>query len=265
MSETLDGPNTSSTGHLFNLTGKRVLITGSTSGIGLELARGLASAGATIILNGRSQERLIEAALSLSDMGFSPEQSCFDVTDEGGIKDAIAGLTRQFPIDVLINNAGIQRRSTLESVELSMWNEVLATNLTGAMLTSREVVHGMRLRGAGKIINICSLMSEFGRKTTGPYTAAKGGLKMLTKAMCADWGRFNIQINAIGPGYFITKMTQTLAETPSFDSWVKQRTPAERWGTPNELLGAAIFLSTQASSFVNGQILYVDGGMSSVL
>jgi len=148
---------------------------------------------------------------------------------------------------------------------LSTWNEVLLTNLTSAMLVSREASKRMIPKRAGKIINICSLMSDLGRTTTGPYTAAKGGLKMLTKAMCADWGQYNIQINAIGPGYFITEMTQVLADNPEFDAWVKSRTPARRWGRPEELVGSAVFLSSEASDFVNGQILYIDGGMISVL
>jgi len=148
---------------------------------------------------------------------------------------------------------------------LETWNEVLKTNLTSAMLVSREVAKRMIEKRAGKIINVCSLMSDVGRITTGPYTSAKGGLKMLTKAMCADWAQYNIQINAIGPGYFITEMTQVLADRPDFDAWVKARTPAQRWGRPEELVGAAVFLSSAASNFVNGQMIYVDGGMISVL
>ena len=150
-------------------------------------------------------------------------------------------------------------------MSLPVWNEVIQANLTSAMIVSREVARNMIGRQKGKIINVCSLMSDYARTTTGPYTAAKGGLKMLTKVMCADWAQFNIQINAIGPGYFITEMTQVLADNPEFDAWVKQRTPARRWGLPSELAGVAVFLSSDASSFVNGQILYVDGGMSAVL
>jgi gluconate 5-dehydrogenase len=259
-SETDHGPV-----NLFSLDNRRILVTGSTSGIGFDLTRGLAHAGATVILNGRSQERLDEAATMLKEAGHSIETSCFDVTNESQLKEAIAHLTSQAPIDVLINNAGIQRRTPLEDVELAVWNDVINTNLTSAMLVSREMVRTMKSQGAGKIINICSLMSDLARTTTGPYTAAKGGLKMLTKAMCAVWAKYNIQINAIAPGYFITKMTQPLADTPSFDRWVKQRTPSARWGTPDELVGTAIFLSAQAPSFINGQMIVVDGGMSSVL
>jgi gluconate 5-dehydrogenase len=247
---------------LFDVMGKRVLITGSSGGLGLELARGFLKQGAIVILNGRSLQKLEDVVASLRNEGLDALGSCFDVTDKEGVKAAVAGLGR---IDVLINNAGIQRRASLEDVSDEIWDEVVRTNLTSAFLVAREVVRGMIERKEGKIINICSLMSDFGRTTTGPYTAAKGGLKMLTKAMCADWSRHNIQVNAIGPGYFITEMTRPLADNPTFDGWVKSRTPAGRWGDPSELVGVAIFLSAASSSFIDGQIIYVDGGMSSVL
>ncbi len=165
------------------------------------------------------------------------------------------------PIDILVNNAGIQRRGRLEEFDRATWQTVLDTNLTSAFLVSRQVVKAMIARKAGKIINICSLMSEVGRQTTGPYTASKGGLKMLTKAMAAEWGSHNIQANGIGPGYFLTEMTQPLADDPEFDGWVKKRTPARRWGLPEELIGTAIYLASPASNFVNGQVIYVDGGI----
>jgi gluconate 5-dehydrogenase len=248
---------------LFNLSGKRILITGSNAGIGFALAKGLAEHGATIILNGRNAEKLGAAAQKLQ--GFSVETSRFDVTKESEVKSALEAITAKVPLDGLINNAGIQRRVSLENAELATWQEVLETNLSSAFLVSREVAKHMIERKQGKIINICSLMSDMGRTSTGPYTAAKGGLKMLTKAMCVDWAQHNIQINAIGPGYFITEMTQVLADNPEFDAWVKGRTPAKRWGNPEELVGAAVFLCSSASNFVNGQILYVDGGMISSL
>ena len=251
--------------NLFDLSHRRILVTGSNRGIGFSLALGLAQHGATVILNGRNPERLHTAALRLRQQGLSVEESRFDVTNEHEIADSMLILDQVGGVDVLINNAGIQRRISLDKVDLATWNEVLQTNLTSAMLVSREVAKRMIQRRAGKIINVCSLMSELGRITTGPYTAAKGGLKMLTKAMCADWGQYNIQINAIGPGYFITEMTQVLADNPEFDAWVKNRTPARRWGTPEELVGSAVFLSSAASDFVNGQTIYVDGGMISVL
>lgn len=246
---------------LFDLSGRRILITGSNAGIGLALAQGLAEHGARVILNGRNPQKLRQAADGLRAQGWVVEESRFDVTLEEEVRSAIAQLTQAGPLDGLVNNAGIQRRVSLEQVQLSLWNEVLQTNLTSAFLVGREVAQGMMARGQGKIVNICSLMSEVGRTTTGPYTAAKGGLKMLTKAMCADWAQHNIQANAIGPGYFITEMTQVLADNPEFDGWVKGRTPARRWGRPEELVGAAVFLLSSASDFVNGQLIYVDGGM----
>ena len=216
-------------------------------------------------MNGRNAEKLHAAAELLRKQGLSAEEARFDITDEAEVVGAIARLDPVGGVDVLINNAGIQRRISLELVDLGTWNEVLLNNLTSAMLVSREIAKRMIQKRAGKIINICSLMSDLGRITTGPYTASKGGLKMLTKAMCADWAQYNIQINSIGPGYFITEMTQVLADNPEFDTWVKARTPAQRWGKPEELVGSAVFLSSAASDFVNGQMIYVDGGMISVL
>ena len=250
---------------LFDLSHRRILITGSNAGLGFEIARGLAQHGANVILNGRNPEKLRAATDLLKKERHVVEEARFDITNEDEVREAVADLSSKSTIDVLINNAGIQRRVRLDEISLTAWSEVIQTNLTSAMLVSREVVKGMIARRNGKIINICSVMSDFARTTTGPYTAAKGGLKMLTKVMCADWAQFNIQINAIGPGYFITEMTQVLADNPEFDAWVKQRTPAKRWGVPPELVGAAVFLSSDASSFVNGQILYVDGGMTAVL
>jgi gluconate 5-dehydrogenase len=251
--------------NLFNLSQQRILITGSNGGLGFHIARGVAQHGAQVILNGRDENKLAMAAATLAQEGHSVLVSRFDVTSESEIKTAIAELLATGPIDVLINNAGIQRRILLDQISLQTWSEVIHTNLTSAMLVSREVAGSMIQRRQGKIINVCSVMSDLGRTTTGAYTAAKGGLKMLTKAMCADWAPHNIQVNAIGPGYFITEMTQVLADDPTFDDWVKQRTPAKRWGTPDELTGVAVFLSSAASSFINGQIIYIDGGMSAVV
>jgi gluconate 5-dehydrogenase len=251
--------------NLFDLSNRRILVTGSNAGLGLAIARGLGLHGARLILNGRNPEKLRSAADLLRKEGLAVEEARFDVTNEAEIRTAVTESSSRDPIDVLINNAGIQRRVRLDEISLETWSEVIQTNLTSAMLVSREVVKGMIGRQQGKIINVCSVMSDFARTTTGPYTAANGGLKMLTKMMCADWAQFNIQINSIGPGYFITEMTQVLADNPEFDAWVKQRTPAKRWGAPAELVGAAVFLSSDASSFVNGQMLYVDGGMTAVL
>jgi gluconate 5-dehydrogenase len=253
------------TKNLFDLSQRRILVTGSNGGIGHSLAAGLAQHGATVILNGRRADKLHAAAETLRGQGLNVEEARFDITNELEVVTAFEALDSAGGVDVLINNAGIQRRISLEKVDLATWNEVLLTNLTSAMLVSREASKRMIQKRAGKIINICSLMSEVGRTTTGPYTAAKGGLKMLTKAMCADWAQYNIQINAIGPGYFITEMTQVLADNPEFDAWVKNRTPARRWGRPEELVGSAVFFSSSASDFINGQILCIDGGMISVL
>jgi gluconate 5-dehydrogenase len=251
--------------NLFDLQNRRILVTGSNGGIGFTIAQGLAQHGASIILNGRDGQKLEQAGEKLREQGFKIETSRFDVTNESEIENAILQLEKNGQIDVLINNAGIQRRVSLEKLSLETWNEVLTTNLTSAMLVSKAVARGMIERKTGKIINICSLMSDVGRTTTGAYTAAKGGLKMLTKAMCADWAQHNLQINAIGPGYFATEMTKPLVENQEFNAWVVGRTPAKRWGNPEELIGASVFFSSQASNFVNGQILYVDGGMISVL
>lgn len=250
---------------LFALTGKRILITGSNGGIGLSLARGFATHGAKVVLNGRDADKLQRAADSLRALGHPVEISRFDVTKEDEVTAAIATLTATGPLDILINNAGIGRRMPLEQLPLAVWNEVLATNLTSAFLVAQAVARTMIPRKNGKIINICSLMSEFTLPGRGPYAAAKGGLKMLTKSMCADWAHYNLQVNGIAPGYFSTDMTRVLANDPQFDAWVKRRTPAGRWGETSELLGAAIFLSSEASAFVNGQVITVDGGMTAVL
>ena len=250
---------------LFDLAGRRALVTGSSSGIGLELARGLAQHGARVLLNGRDEERLRAAVDGLRSEGLDASAAPFDVTDEAGVKSGVAEVLAAGPIDILVNNAGIQRRVPLLDVTLEVWEEVLRNNLTSALLVSREVAPQMIVRGGGKIICTLSLMSELGRRTTGPYTTSKGGLKMLVKAMCAEWAEHNLQINGIGPGYFETEMTAPLVQDEQFSVWVRGRTPAGRWGQPHELAGAAVFLASRASDFVNGQIIYVDGGMLAVL
>jgi len=250
---------------LFDLAGRRALVTGSSSGIGFELARGLAQHGASVLLNGRDPARLEAAVNTLRAEGLNAAAAPFDVTGEAAVKAGVAEVLREGPIDILVNNAGIQRRVPLLDVSLATWEEVLRNNLTSALLVSREVAPGMIERGGGKIICTLSLMSELGRRTTGPYTASKGGLKMLVKAMCAEWAEHNLQINGIGPGYFETEMTAPLVQDEAFSGWVQARTPAGRWGQPAELAGAAVFLASRASDFVNGQIIYVDGGMLAVL
>ena len=250
----------------FDLTGKIALVTGSSRGIGFTLAQGLAKMGATVVLNGRDPATVATAAETLRAEGARVATAVFDVTDEAAIASAVAQIEAVTgPIDILVNNAGIQRRAPLTEVEEAVWREVLDTNLTGAFLVARTVAKGMIARRAGKIINICSLMSEVGRETTGPYTAAKGGLRMLTRAMTVEWARHNLQANGIGPGYFVTDLTKPLVANPEFNMWVCGRTPAGRWGQPEELVGAVVFLASSASDFVNGQILYVDGGMLAAL
>jgi gluconate 5-dehydrogenase len=247
---------------LFDIRGKLVLITGSSRGLGLTFAQGLGKAGASVILNGRDSEKLRTARETLSSQGISAHACSFDITKQSQIAAGIERILRDIgPIDILVNNAGVHKRGSLDELAGEIWDEMIAVNLTGAYLVTQEVVKGMISRKRGKIINICSLMSEIGRATTGSYMAAKGGLKMLTKAMALDWAEHNIQVNGLAPGYFLTEMTRPLAEDPAFDSWLKARTPAHRWGDPSELIGPLRFLASDASSFVTGQILFVDGGI----
>jgi len=251
---------------MFDLSGKNALITGSSRGLGYTMAGGLAKAGAHVILNSRSEDNLKCAVSQLKETGIEASYSVFSVYEEDQVVRAIEELQlKTGPIDILINNAGVNLRNPITEISLKDWDEVLKINLTGAFLVSREVAKGMIERKQGKIINICSMMSELGRETTAAYTAAKGGLKMLTRAMCIEWARHNVQANGIGPGYFLTEMTRPLAEDKEFNTWITGRTPARRWGDPEELIGAALFLSSGASSFVNGQILYVDGGLLAAL
>jgi len=243
---------------LFDLTGRTALVTGSTRGLGLALARALAGAGARVAVNGRSGEACEAVAAGIDGAFAAP----FDVTDEAAVS---AGVAAAGQIDILVNNAGIQLRGPLEQFSLDEWRRVLDANLTSAFLVARAVAPQMIERGRGKIVNTCSVTSEAGRETIGPYTASKGALKMLTRAMCADWARHGIQANGIGPGYFRTEINTVLQEDPEFDAWLRRRVPAGRWGDPSELGGAVVFLASAASDFVNGQILYVDGGLLAVL
>ncbi len=243
---------------LFDLTGRTALVTGSTRGLGLALARALAGAGARVAINGRSRDACEAVAADLD----GAVAAAFDVTDEAAISAGVAALGE---IDILVNNAGMQMRRSLEQFSLAEWQRIMEVNLTSAFLVARAVAPQMIERGRGKIVNTCSVTSEVGRETIGPYTASKGALKMLTRAMCADWARHGIQANGIGPGYFRTEMNTALQEDPDFDAWLRARVPAGRWGDPSELGGAVVFLASAASDFVNGQILYVDGGLLAVL
>jgi gluconate 5-dehydrogenase len=254
------------TNSLFDLTGRTALVTGSSRGLGRAIAQGLADAGAAVILNGVDAGRLEAAAAEMRAAGHEVAEAGFDVTDEAAVTDAFARFDADGrAIDILVNNAGIQLRKPMVELSVAEWQRVIDTNLTSAFVVGREAARRMIGRGRGKIVNIGSLTSELARATVSPYTVAKGGIKMLTKAMAAEWGEHGIQANAIGPGYMITDMNQALIDDPKFDAWVKGRTPARRWGRPDELAGTAVFLASAASDYVNGQIIYVDGGMISVL
>jgi gluconate 5-dehydrogenase len=247
---------------LFDLTGRTALVTGSSRGLGAAIAGGFAEAGARVVINGRDQARLAEAAAAFKARGIDVETSLFDVTDDSAVTAEIARIEAEVgPIDILVNNAGLQQRAPLEEFPLADFRRMLETHVTAAFVTGRAVAAGMIRRRRGKIINICSLMSEVGRNTITPYTTAKGALKMLTKGMAVEWAKHGLQINGIGPGYFATEMNKALIENPEFDRFVRSRTPAGRWGDPGELIGPAVFLASDASNFMNGQILYVDGGI----
>ena len=246
----------------FDLTGRAALVTGSSRGIGLALARGLGEAGARVMLNARDAALTEAAARALRGDGVDAEACPFDVTDAGQVAAGIADIERRMGgLDILVNNAGIQRRGPLLDAPEAVWAEVIETNLTAVFRIGREAARRMAPRGKGRIINIASLMSEVARPGVGPYAAAKGGVKMLTRAMCVEWAPFGINVNAIGPGYFATDLNAALVADPAFDAWIRARTPAGRWGDVDELVGAAIFLASDAASFVNGQVLYVDGGV----
>ena len=251
---------------LFDLSGRRALITGSSGGIGLALARGLAGAGAAVVLNGRNTVTLDAAAASLRAEGHSAHAAVFDVTDAGAVAWAIDQIEVDLgPLDILINNAGLQRRAPLEHFSHAQWHELMRTNVDSVFYVGQAVARHMIARGRGKIVNICSVQSEVGRPNIAPYAASKGAVKMLTKGMAIDWGPHGLQVNGLGPGYFKTELTQALVDDPAFSGWLIGRTPSRRWGEVQDLVGAAIFLCSDASNFVNGHILYVDGGVTATL
>src|SRR5216683_1432200 len=250
---------------LFALTGKRALVTGSSQGIGFALAQGLAEHGAEVVLNGRDAGKLDAAAAKLAAAGHKVSVAGFDVTIAQAAKDGVAAIEQAGAIDVLINNAGMQFRSPLEDFPIEKWEQLLATNISSAFYVGQAVARHMIPRGRGKIINIASVQSELARPGIAPYTATKGAIKNLTRGMCADWAKHGLQINAIAPGYFKTPLNQALVDNPEFSTWLEKRTPASRWGDVEELVGAAVFLSGKASSFVNGHTLYIDGGITTSL
>ena len=248
---------------LFDLSGRLALITGSSQGIGLALARGLGQAGARVVLNGRDGAKLESARALLESEGLAALAAPFDVTDRAAAQGAVAALERDVaPIDILVNNAGIQRRAPFESFPEETWREIMAANLDSVFHVTQAVGALMLERRRGRIINICSVASELGRRTIVPYAATKGALRQITRGLCAEWAARNIQINAIAPGYIRTELNRALIDDAAFSAWVCARTPAGRWADVDELAGAAIFLASDAASYVNGHVLYVDGGLS---
>ena len=249
----------------FQLRGRRALITGSSAGIGLALARALGQAGAHVVLNGRGQDKVAAAAEVLRREGLSVSEAVFDVTDPAAVRAAVERIEAEGPIDILVNNAGMQIRGPLHEYDDTNWRTIMSTNLDSVYYVGKTVAQKMIPRGRGKIINICSVQSELGRPGIAPYTATKGAVKMFTKGMAIDWGPFGIQVNGIGPGYFKTELNQKLVDDPTFSSWLVGRTPSRRWGDVEDLGGAAVFLASDAARFVNGHILYVDGGVTATL
>jgi gluconate 5-dehydrogenase len=251
---------------MFDLGSRLALVTGSSRGIGLTLARGLNAAGAGIVLNALSADALSAAAAGLGGERARVHWRSFDVTAPDQVNSAVDEIeTAIGPIEILVNNVGTQFRTPLEDFPFERWRLLMDTNLTSAFLVGQAVGRRMIRRGHGKIINVLSMQSELARPGIAPYAATKGGLKMLTRSMCAEWARYGVQANGIGPGYFVTPLTQTLKDDAAFDTWLRARVPAGRWGEVDELVGAAVFLASPASDYVNGQTIYVDGGMLAVL
>ena len=251
---------------LFDLTGRTALITGSSKGIGYALAAALGGAGARVVLNARNAEALAQARSALAAQGLDVHTAAFDVTDANAVEAGVAQVEADIgAIDILVNNAGMQHRGPFAEFPIDAWHKITTTNIDSVFLVGRAVAQRMIVRRAGKIINVCSVQSELGRPGIAPYAATKGAVKMLTKGMAIDLGKYGIQVNGLGPGYFKTELTQSLVADEAFTAWLCNRTPAGRWGEVQELGGAAVFLASEASSFVNGHILYVDGGVTASL
>jgi gluconate 5-dehydrogenase len=257
---------TSQKNNPFSLQGRRALITGSSGGIGLALARALGEAGASVVLNGRDTGRLQTAQAALGADGLPVETAAFDVTNSNAVRAGVADIEQRLgDIHILVNNAGMQIRNPLHEFADDDWHRLMRTNLDSVFFVSKAVAAGMIARGHGKIINICSVQSELGRPGIAPYTASKGAIKMLTKGMAIDWGPLGLNVNGLGPGYFKTELTAKLVDDTTFTAWLVGRTPSRRWGDVEDLGGAAVFLASDASRFVNGHILYVDGGVTATL
>lgn len=248
---------------LFNITGKVALVTGGTHGLGMAIATALAEAGATLVVNDLSQEKLDGAIAEYAANGIKAHGYVFDVTNEAAAADAVAKIAKEVgPVDILVNNAGIIKRIPAVEMSVADWQAVINVDLTAPFIMAKAVAKGMIERGGGKIINMCSMMSEVGRDTVSAYAAAKGGLKMLTRNLATEWARHNIQVNGIGPGYFATAQTAPIrVGGHPFNEFILKRTPAARWGNPEDLAGAAVFLASRASDFVSGHVVYVDGGI----
>jgi gluconate 5-dehydrogenase len=249
--------------NLFDLSGKIALLTGATHGLGMAMAKALGKAGATLVINGNTPDKMKSALLSYQQEGLKAHGYLFDVTDEIQVKENINKIEKEIgPITILVNNAGMIKRVPALEMEVSEFRKVLDVDLAGPFIVSKYVAKFMVERREGKIINICSMMSELGRNTVSAYAAAKGGLKMLTRNLATEWAKYNIQVNGIGPGYFATEQTAPIrVDGHPFNEFIINRTPAGRWGIPDDLGGTAIFLSSRASDFINGQIIYVDGGI----
>jgi gluconate 5-dehydrogenase len=246
----------------FDLTGRNALVTGGGSGLGLAIAHGLARAGARVAINGRNRAKLDAAAAELTRDGCAVAIAPFDVTDAAGVEAAIAALERDTPLDILVNNAAINRRGPIESFNAEDWRALMAANLDAPFFVARAVIPGMKARRRGKIINLCSLASDLGRPNIVPYAASKGGVRMLTRALAVELAPHNIQVNGIAPGFFRTEMNAALTGDQEFSAWVARRTPAGRWGEPVEIAGAAVFLASAAADYVTGHLLAVDGGFA---
>jgi len=248
--------------NLFDLSGRRALVTGGGSGLGFAIARGLAEAGASVVINGRNRDRLGHAAEQLWRDSLAVEVSPFDVTDPDAVAAAVAALERERPLDILVNNAAVNQRGPLDRFSDDDWRRLITANLDGPFFLTRAVVPAMKSRRRGKVINICSLASDLGRPNIAPYAVSKGGLRMLTRALAVELAPFNVQVNGITPGFFDTEMNAALVADREFSAWVERRTPAGRWGKPQDLAGAAVFLASAAADFVTGHLLAVDGGFS---